>query len=82
MYGRVSTQWRIEGGAFHLDVTIPANTTATVFVPARDVESVTEGGRPIAAAGSIEVKGIEDGSVVLRTGSGRYQFRASPSMVR
>jgi alpha-L-rhamnosidase len=74
--GRVATHWRIEGEVFHLDVMIPTNTTATVFVPARDVESVTEGDRPITAAGDIEVKGIDGSSVVLKIGSGRYHFRA------
>ena len=74
--GRAATYWRIEGEVFHLDVVIPTNTTATVFVPARDVESVTEGGQPVTAVEDIEVKGIEDHSVVLRVGSGRYRFRA------
>ncbi len=74
--GRISTHWRIEEGRFHLDVTIPANTTATVFVPTRDAESVAEGGRPLGQAGDIEIARIEDRSVVLKIGSGRYQFCA------
>jgi len=32
--GRIESAWRIETGRFHLDVTVPPNTTATVFVPA------------------------------------------------
>ena len=32
-YGKLTSNWRIEGKTFNLDVEIPANTTATVFVP-------------------------------------------------
>lgn len=74
--GRISTHWRIEGGRFCLDVTIPANTTATVFLPTRHAESLTEDGRPVTRAGEIEIAGIEDGRVVLKIGSGRYRFSA------
>ena len=34
-YGAIISSWKRDGGAFILDVTIPANTTATVWVPAR-----------------------------------------------
>jgi alpha-L-rhamnosidase len=32
-YGRIATSWTIDGGKFHLDVTIPPNATATVTLP-------------------------------------------------
>ena len=32
--GRIETAWKKSGGKLTLDVTIPANTTATVLVPA------------------------------------------------
>lgn len=75
--GRIATHWRIEGETFELDVTIPANTTATVFVPTCDVASVTEGKRPVEHAGEIELLRAENSRVVLKIGSGRYQFRAN-----
>jgi alpha-L-rhamnosidase len=33
VYGEASSQWRITGKTFHLDATVPGNTTATVRVP-------------------------------------------------
>ena len=33
MVDTIWNAWRIEDGAFHLDVTIPANTTATAYLP-------------------------------------------------
>ena len=73
--GPIATHWSIEDGAFLLDVTIPANTTARIFLPARDAESVSEAGRPVREVEEVEVTAIENGSLVLRVGSGTYRFR-------
>lgn len=35
-YGDIVSRWRIEGGRFHWQFTIPANTTAEVYVPQAD----------------------------------------------
>lgn len=72
--GRIATSWRIEAGAFALDVVIPANAAATVYIPAQDAEGVTEGGRPAIQAAGIKFIGIEEGSAVLLVGSGHYSF--------
>jgi alpha-L-rhamnosidase len=32
-YGKLKSDWKIEGDTFYLNVEIPANTTATVYVP-------------------------------------------------
>ncbi|QHS57518.1 family 78 glycoside hydrolase catalytic domain [Mucilaginibacter sp. 14171R-50] len=32
-YGKLVSNWKIEGDTFNLDVEVPANTTATVYVP-------------------------------------------------
>ena len=42
LYGKISSHWKIDGGNFLWDISIPPNTTGTVFVPARDRLSVTE----------------------------------------
>ncbi|MFH1717237.1 MAG: family 78 glycoside hydrolase catalytic domain, partial [Planctomycetota bacterium] len=46
IHGRIVSDWRLSNGTFTLNVTIPANTTATVYVPAGSLDSVTESGRP------------------------------------
>ncbi len=35
-YGRIISNWKRDGGKFAMDITIPANTTATVVVPGKD----------------------------------------------
>ena len=57
-----------------LNVTIPANTTATVYVPAGDIESVTESGQPAAKAETVSFLRMEDGKAVFAVGSGDYRF--------
>jgi alpha-L-rhamnosidase len=44
-YGPIVSNWRIENGMLHMDVTVPPGTTATVYVPASTPAAVTEGGR-------------------------------------
>ena len=52
--GKIVSEWQRDGDKFTLKVTIPANTTATVFIPAKSAGDVTESGRP--AAQSRDVK--------------------------
>jgi alpha-L-rhamnosidase len=42
-YGLIESAWRLENGAFHLDVTIPPNTTATVRLPDGESHEVGAG---------------------------------------
>ncbi len=49
-YGLIASDWQRKDGVFRWNVTVPANTTATVYVPATSAESVTENGKPIAQA--------------------------------
>jgi alpha-L-rhamnosidase len=75
-YGQLSNGWKVENDKILMDVEIPANTTATVYVPAAAANVVTEGGGALASKG-IQVTGAEDGYVVLQLGSGKYRFSAA-----
>jgi alpha-L-rhamnosidase len=70
--GRISSSWKIDGGRFVLEVSIPPNTKATVHVPSSD--GVSEGGRPVEEAEGVELLGVDEGETVLSVGSGRYEF--------
>jgi alpha-L-rhamnosidase len=41
VYGRIASHWSRDGDQLTMTVTIPANTTATVHVPAKDAAAVT-----------------------------------------
>jgi alpha-L-rhamnosidase len=76
--GPIVINWRCDAARFDLDLNIPANTTATVYVPAQAPADVTEGGGPAARAEGITLLRSEPGFVVYRVGSGSYHFHSSP----
>jgi len=43
-YGKIISNWKIEENQFKWEVIIPANSTATVYIPGNNI---TEGGLPI-----------------------------------
>jgi alpha-L-rhamnosidase len=76
MYGLIESRWRREGGRVTLDITVPPNTTATVWVPAADVSLVTENEAAARAARGVTFLRMEDGAAVFEVTSGRYSFSA------
>ena len=73
-YGKISSAWKIENGILYLDVEIPANTTATIFIPAAYGKIITESGKELSSVNGIKLKGKENGYTVVETGSGVYNF--------
>lgn len=78
-YGPLSSGWKVDNDKILMDVVIPANTMATVYVPAKDASAIAENGGAVASAKGIRVKGTEDGYVVMELGSGAYHFTATKS---
>jgi alpha-L-rhamnosidase len=75
--GPIAVAWEQQnGGALSIDVTIPPNVTATIYVPAAAEDRVTEGGARAAKAAGVKFVRMQDGAAVFETGSGRYQFVA------
>ena len=76
MRGEVRSEWRRDARFFTLDVTIPPNTTATVFISGTGPESISESGRPAGQAEGVRFLRSEGGAAVFAIGSGRYSFIA------
>ena len=72
--GKIVTIWILKDRTFKLDVTIPANTAATVYVPAEGTDAVTESGKKIAEAKAVRFLRMEQGCAVFAVGSGQYKF--------
>lgn len=75
-YGRISSSWRREGHKLTMEVTIPANTTATVYVTAKDASGVTESGKSALKAKGVKFQLMENGTAVFAVGSGAYRFES------
>ncbi len=78
--GKIATRWKIEGDKFTLAVTVPPNTTATVFVPSSDANSVTESAKPTAQAEGVKLLRQDNGTAVFQVSSGSYQFTSRVSL--
>ena len=76
IHGRIASEWNRTAREFDLKVTIPANTTATVYVPARNPGSVTESGKPAATQQGVQCLRQENDCAVFQIGSGNYCFVA------
>lgn len=74
LYGLAASRWQRDEKKLTLEVEIPANTTATIYVPASAAADITENGKPLADVPDIRVAGMENGHVVLKIGSGKYRF--------
>jgi len=68
IYGKIVSDWKgTPSGPFSLKVTLPANTTAKVVLPAIAGARLTEGGNPVDAQ-------QDGGGYVVRVGAGSYSF--------
>jgi alpha-L-rhamnosidase len=75
--GPIATDWSHEGDNLVLNVTIPANTTATVYLPlnpATASNTVTESGHPLNQASGVKLLRMENNCAVLEIESGTYHF--------
>ena len=75
--GKIVSDWKRDGNQFTLKVTIPANTTATVFVPAKSATAVTENGRPAAQSRGVNFLREANGRAVFAVESGEYEFKSN-----
>lgn len=66
-HGLIQSNWKKVGTQFVLDVIIPPNTTAKIYLPADKNSSVTESGKKVNYR-------YGDGKAVVSTGSGTYHF--------
>ncbi len=73
-YGVISSSWKTQDDEFTLNITIPANTTARIYLPVGNNAVITDGYRPIKNIKSIKLMGYHDGKALIAVGSGSYTF--------
>jgi len=74
IHGKIAVHWKLESNVFKLDVTIPPSTTATVYIPAKNADSVTESGKAAEKTKGVTFLRTEVGAAVYHIGSGNYSF--------
>jgi alpha-L-rhamnosidase len=73
-YGRINSSWKTAGNSLVYTATVPANTKATLYLPAPSASAVTEAGKPAAKAKGIKFLRYADGKAVYELASGSYVF--------
>ena len=72
--GTIKSSWKLSSGEFDWKITIPANSTATVYVPTVNKEEVMEGGHLAANSEGVRFVRWEDQVAVFEVNSGSYSF--------
>jgi alpha-L-rhamnosidase len=74
IHGRISSAWKRTQDQFELDVSIPANTIATVYLPATPQAAITESGNSLSNAGGVKLIRRDSENAILLIESGSYHF--------
>ena len=72
--GRIASAWKQENGAFALEVTVPANTTAKVILPKATAARTSENGAPLDRAPGVRAVVAEGEDLRVEVGAGTYRF--------
>jgi alpha-L-rhamnosidase len=64
----------LDNDRFEWEVVVPANTTATIYVFARERSKVTEGGQLVESANGVAFLRMDNGCAVFQLVSGTYHF--------
>ncbi|TRZ82571.1 MAG: alpha-L-rhamnosidase [Sediminibacterium sp.] len=73
-YGKLSSGWKLQGDEIYFDVTIPANTIASVFIPTKEVAKVSENGQALSSVNGLKIIGQKEDYLETQLGSGEYHF--------
>ncbi|MGO8746770.1 MAG: alpha-L-rhamnosidase C-terminal domain-containing protein [Thermoguttaceae bacterium] len=76
-YGTIRSGWRLDGDRLTLNLTIPPNAAATVYVPAKRATQVSENGQPAEKAPGVRFVTRYPAAAVYEIGSGTYRFVSS-----
>jgi alpha-L-rhamnosidase len=74
--GVIKSEWAQKKGRFTFNVAIPANTVATIYVPAKSPDVVRESGKPVKDSPELIFVRHENGCAVFKAGSGAYRFES------
>ena len=75
-YGMITSSWQVNDaeGTVSYTCSVPANTTATLYLPQLPEGGISENGRSIAVAEGVSYRGVVDGCYVMELLAGEYSF--------
>ena len=77
LYGVLRVQWHREAGRFHMELELPPNTIALVYMPTDDPAAITESGQPLSKTTGVRTAASTvPGRATLEVQSGKYTFES------
>ena len=73
-YGTIKSEWIREEGKVVVNISIPANTAARIFLPTEKRTDILENGKTIINNNDFNSLNTENGKTVIGIGSGNYSF--------
>ena len=73
-YGEMVSDWSMKDNELVWNINIPANASAVVYIPAKNIDDITEAGKKITTTSGIKFLKYENNNVVVELGSGKYMF--------
>lgn len=74
LYGRIVSEWSINNENVEYKFIIPANTTATLYLPVEDYKKIKLDNKNAYRNKDVEFLGVENKQAVFKIGSGEYNF--------
>ena len=74
LYGRVACSWTKSGGKTAVNVTVPPNSRATLFLPTNNPAAIRESGSPVTGVRGVKLLNFANGRAALSLQSGTYRF--------
>jgi alpha-L-rhamnosidase len=78
IHGLISSSWTTNNTTNSYAITVPANATATLYIPSTNLARITESGLPATNAPGVLVLPITNGASAFQLGSGSYNFTNWP----
>ncbi len=74
--GKIKCAWEKRAGFFNLHVTIPENSVADVYIPTKNIKTITENDQRLNKRKEIKFLGQEGEYAICQVGSGDYNFKS------
>lgn len=72
--GKIALRWNVSNSYVHLNVTIPANSTAQIKIPISDYRKIKVNGKEAIQNQEVKIVTHTKNEVILETGSGTYEL--------
>jgi len=72
--GLIRSEWKRENGQLALDISIPVNTTAKVYIPTEKGSVILESGKTLSKASGVTLISADNKTTIVEIKSGSYYF--------